>query len=86
MIVGAIRDVWTEADAAELDVLVHALVVDYFEHRKRCLACQPDPRAGTPYPCPHLQRAIREVCDWREARILLSRSRSLRAAQDEAAT
>jgi hypothetical protein len=32
---------WTAADQAELDVLVHALVFDYFEHRERCEACQP---------------------------------------------
>jgi hypothetical protein len=32
---------WTDADAAELDVLVHALVFDYFEHRKHCAACKP---------------------------------------------
>ena len=35
--------VWTDADAAELDVLVHALAFDFWEHRKRCEACQPEP-------------------------------------------
>lgn len=32
---------WTEADAAELDVLTHAVAFDYFEHRRHCHACQP---------------------------------------------
>jgi hypothetical protein len=36
---------WTSADAAELDVLVHALTFDYWEHRKRCEACRPEPCA-----------------------------------------
>lgn len=107
---------WTEADSAELDVLAHALSFDYFEHRKRCDACQPCPRlaswrahkADCPacrgyaplsygtcerhdrflehnrrgcarcLPCRALQAAIREVCDWREARILLSSAQALR--------
>jgi hypothetical protein len=69
---------WTPADQAEIDVLVWALVTDYSEHRQRCRACQPDPPPRAPYPCPHLQAAIREVCDWREARILLSRAEALR--------
>jgi hypothetical protein len=117
---------WTPADAAELDVLVHALVVDFFEHRERCAACAPGPcpeydawrahraacRAcqgdapltfGSPCPdwrerrlahgrtcprcnpCAHLQAAIREVCDWRAARLLLSRAEALRAAENVAA-
>ena len=29
------RVIWTDADAAELDVLVHALTFDFWEHRKR---------------------------------------------------
>jgi hypothetical protein len=32
---------WTDADAAELDVLVFELSRSYDEHRKRCAACQP---------------------------------------------
>jgi hypothetical protein len=42
------------------------------EHRD-CVRC---------LPCPHLQTAIREVCEWREARILLSRAEALRAEQE----
>ncbi len=34
---------WTDADAAELDVLLHELSVGYFEHRARCEACSPEP-------------------------------------------
>lgn len=34
---------WTDADWAELDVLTHALGIDYFEHRKKCEACNPEP-------------------------------------------
>jgi hypothetical protein len=113
---------WTDADAAELDRLTHALVFDYFEHRERCEACQPCPmpelwnahkvecvvcQGLAPLthgiycwarerftehfrscprcnPCPHLQAAIREVCDWREARMLLSRAEALRAAEPAA--
>jgi hypothetical protein len=118
----------TAADDAELDVLVHALVFDFWEHRKHCEACRPGPcpeleawrahKAACPArggdaplshpttddcrhrhaafvehgktcppcnPCPHLQAAIREVCDWREARILLSRAEALRVAENERA-
>lgn len=72
---------WTVADQAELDVLVWHLVDGYREHRQRCRACQPDPEPGAPYPCPHLQAAIREVCDWREKRRLLTRAEELRIAR-----
>ncbi len=34
---------WTDADAAELDVLVHTLVVDFWAHREWCAACRPEP-------------------------------------------
>jgi hypothetical protein len=70
---------WTAADQAELDVLLHALTSGYAEHREHCASC-----AG-PEPCPHLQRAIAEVVDWREARILLSRAQALRIDQELAA-
>jgi hypothetical protein len=36
-------------------------------------------------PCPHLQAAVREVVDWREARALLSRAQALRAELEAAA-
>jgi hypothetical protein len=63
---------WTAADAAELDVLVYALVESVFEHREKCARC-----AG-PEPCPHVQAAIAQVCDWREKRLLLSKAEALR--------
>jgi len=72
--------VWSPADAAELDVLVWALVSGYSEHRKKCRACADEPEPGAPYPCPHLAGAIDVVLDWREARILLSRAHALRSA------
>ena len=34
---------WTEADQAELDCLVWELSRCYFDHRKRCEACRPEP-------------------------------------------
>ena len=69
---------WTTADAAELDTLTWTLVADYFEHRQRCRACAASRQPGG-LPCPHLQAAIREVCDWRQARQLLSAAEALRA-------
>jgi hypothetical protein len=113
---------WTDADQAELDVLVHTLTVEFDAHRQKCRACQPGPceryeawlaherdcricEGLAPLtfgwscpertrfldehrdcvrclPCPHLQSAIREVLEWREARLLRSRAEALRAKQD----
>jgi len=111
---------WTAADQAELDVLVHYLVVDHLDHRERCDGCRPEPcvalatwlthkadcracQAGAPLPlgppcserrhfldhqncarclpCPHLQRAIAAVVEFRDARRLLSRAEALRALE-----
>jgi len=33
--------IWTAADQAELDVLLHELTTGYAEHREKCDACQP---------------------------------------------
>jgi hypothetical protein len=66
---------WTQADQAELDVLLHALAADWFKHRPTCNAD----------PCPHIQQAIAEVLDWREARALLSQAQALRAELGEQA-
>ncbi len=71
---------WTAADSAELDVLLQALAVAFFEHRERCATC-----LEGRVPCPSVRNAIREVCDWREARILLSRAQALRIDQELAA-
>jgi hypothetical protein len=81
---------WTAADQAELDVLVHALVAGYFEHRGKCRACRPDacadvhdaatcPRCN---PCPHVGAAITAVVEWREARVLRSRAEALREIRE----
>jgi hypothetical protein len=68
---------WTDADDAELDVLVHALVHGVFDHREKCAICL----AGEPYPCPHVQAAIAVVVEWRDKRALLSRAEALREAR-----
>lgn len=68
---------WTDADGAELDVLVNALVNGVFDHRERCAICL----AGEPYPCPQVQKAIAVVVDWRDNRALLSRAEALRLAR-----
>ena len=45
----------------------------WLEHnRQGCVRC---------LPCPHLQVAIREVLEWREARHLLSRAEALRESR-----
>jgi len=69
---------WTDADDAELDVLVHALVADYLEHRELCAIC------ATSEICPHVSKAISEVVEWRDARVLLSRAQALRRIEDAA--
>jgi len=68
---------WTEADDAELDVLVDELVNGIGEHRPQCASCA----AGFP-PCPHIRRAIEAVLEWRKARELRSRAEWLRAERD----
>jgi hypothetical protein len=45
-------------------------------HGRTCPKCS---------PCPHLQAVIAVVCDWRDARILLSHAEALRAAQERRA-
>jgi hypothetical protein len=71
---------WTDADQAELDALVWALVRDYYEtHRPRCPRCQ----EGYP-PCPQLREAVEAITDWLTLRRLLSRAKWLRR-QEEAA-
>ena len=52
---------WTPADGAELDALVQRLVVDYWEHRKRCEACRPE-------PCPVVTRWHDHKSDCRACR------------------
>jgi hypothetical protein len=65
---------WTPADRAELDLLVHELVDEVYEHRQNCDRC--------PAPCPWVNAAIERVTDWRRDRMLRSRAAWLRAGQD----
>lgn len=65
---------WTQADQAELDVLLWALCDGYQTHRQQCARC-----ADEYPPCPHVGKAIQEIVDWRTARTLLSRAEHLRA-------
>ena len=68
-------NVWTEADQAELEVLLWVLADDWAKHRRTCRL----------QPCPHLIEAIVEVVDWRELRLLLSRAEALRAELEDVA-
>ena len=63
---------WTQADAAETDVLLNELVAGYFEHRSWCRE----------HRCPHVGDAIDVLLDWRRRRRLLSRARYLRTGQE----
>ena len=70
---------WTQADAAELDVLLHELVGAYFDHRDtcdHCIACRARQAGST--PCPYLASAIAIVLDWRQKRQLLTTAEELR--------
>lgn len=70
---------WTEADAAEQDVLVDELARCFMEHREECDICT-NWRSKQPgaTPCPALRIAIDVVLDWRRRRELLSRAEELR--------
>jgi hypothetical protein len=68
---------WTEADGAELDLVVHEMVDDVFEHRQGCETCA----AGYP-PCPWVRAAVERVIEWRDDRVLRSKAAWLRARQD----
>lgn len=71
---------WTEADAAELHALTWALVDGWFEHRERCTRCARARETGI--ACPHTQKAVQIVVDWRHARELESRARWLRLQRE----
>lgn len=45
----------------------------FVEHGATCVKCG---------PCPHLQAAIADLMDWREARVLLSRAQALRTVAE----
>ena len=65
---------WTEADQAEFDVLVYALVRGIFRHREHCAACA---RSGSAVYCRAVERAVEEMLDWLQLRSLLSRAEYL---------
>jgi hypothetical protein len=71
-----VEEFWTDADGAELDVLVFALVNGVFDHRELCALCR-----ANEAPCPHVQKAIAVVVEWRDARALLSKAEALREAR-----
>lgn len=68
---------WTEADQAELDVLIDAFVRGYYSHQEGCAECR---RSG-PW-CGDMREGWRLIEEWRTSRILLSQAAWLRAHQD----
>jgi hypothetical protein len=64
---------WTEADAAELDVVAHAFVKAAYVHRERCGTCS----SGGPW-CLPLREALDGVVEWRHGRVLRSKAAWLR--------
>ena len=66
---------WSEADQAELELLVREFVLVARVHAERCLRCGPT-------WCATLRKAFQAVMDWREIRILRSRAAFYRARQD----
>jgi hypothetical protein len=64
---------WTEADDAELDVLVRELVSVAGQHVNHCSVCS----EGGPW-CPGMVEAFEVVVDWRDGRILRSKAAWLR--------
>jgi hypothetical protein len=69
---------WTEADQAELDVLIKALVDVAFVHRERCAVCIQEGSAL----CIPLCAAIETVLDWRWYRSLRSKAEWLRCCEE----
>ena len=69
---------WTEADAAELDVLIWELVKAVMIHRERCATCAGE--RGILY-CAPVCEAIEAVIEWRNGRVVKSKAAWLRARQ-----
>ena len=67
---------WTEADEAELDLLVTEFVRAVFAHRRGCSVCA----AGGPW-CDVLRDAFEGLLEWRAGRILRSKGAWLRIRQ-----
>lgn len=68
---------WTEADDAELDLLVHELVRAHAAHRAGCRVCS----LGGPW-CHILADAFEGLLDWLRGRILRSKAAFLRFDQE----
>jgi hypothetical protein len=67
---------WTDADAAEQDVLVDALITAVLDHRQRCSVCS----KGGPW-CTALREGFEIVQDWNRSRRLRSLAAYLRARE-----
>jgi hypothetical protein len=65
---------WTEADQAELDVLIDAFVKCVMDHTDGCAICS----AGVPW-CSALEECFQGILDWRRSRALRSKAVWLRA-------
>jgi hypothetical protein len=77
------RPWWTEADDAELAVLVAELMLLMPEHRAWCPACELQRREG--WPCRSVTSAIAAIINWHWRRDLLSRAEWLRRLEQERA-
>jgi hypothetical protein len=67
---------WTDADEAERDALVDALVRGLPAHAARCRACSERRH------CPHAQEALDLFMEWQRGRCLLSRATYLREKEN----
>ena len=68
---------WTDADDAELLVLVQEFVEGAYEHRSRCAICS----QGGPW-CKQLRDALEVIIDWRDRRSAHSFAIAMRALQE----
>ena len=77
---------WTDADQAELDVLVHALTSEIDGHRRGCVACQPCPeldawrahKSGCPACLGDAPLTFGRPCDRRETWLAHNRAGCVR--------
>jgi hypothetical protein len=74
---------WTDADQAELELLVGELMCVVRAHQARCLECSTVGIAQA--ECPPLRRSFEAVLDWRESRIRQSKAAWLRWRENERA-
>ena len=69
---------WTPADAAELDVLLHAFVQVHARHLPTCAVC-----SGYGPWCQPLRDSFDAILEWREGRELRSKATYLRLREFE---